>query len=519
MSPETPPTNSAAVAAQFSAAYAARDWATAVELIDQNWLQLVFDMSVVDEVWATINEAPAEQLLRSPKVALIGEAIRRLPADSVPVRFASDAVAVEQALANGNAYAEMEVATCAIIARRASGRVQEACDLVDQAELLVNASAATRFSPGARLAPYFHMQAGQPFLMKGDFLKAYHHFIVAWTHRNEDPTKGYVAASVAPFMSMLHQFGGDYSGFRMWEQEYQSLRDQPLIEWDTMERPYLVAKLFDASERFDLDVALPISHRLTESLRYDDIWAFSALAIVRHSINEGDAEKARRLLELATKLHTADVEHGGIRAQLVAIARIEIAVVLGRRAELEHALSSVEVTQMRAIITAYRAHFALRVGEYRRAVKLADNTLRLPDPGRAGRSAMILGALAHYGLGDMKPLHTLVGMDESEYLRRTFTMIPRELHERLRADPVVAHLVPDINPLMDVVPPQDGISLTPTELRILGSLDSPRSLTQISEALHISRNTIKTHTRSIYAKLGVSGRDEAVALAATMGLL
>ena len=38
----------------------------------------------------------------------------------------------------------------------------------------------------------------------------------------------------------------------------------------------------------------------------------------------------------------------------------------------------------------------------------------------------------------------------------------------------------------------------------------PGSLREVADALFISRNTIKTHTRALYAKLGVASRDEAV---------
>jgi len=44
-------------------------------------------------------------------------------------------------------------------------------------------------------------------------------------------------------------------------------------------------------------------------------------------------------------------------------------------------------------------------------------------------------------------------------------------------------------------------------------------LREIGGELFLSLNTIKTHTRNIYLKLGAGGRDEAVALARERGLL
>lgn len=45
------------------------------------------------------------------------------------------------------------------------------------------------------------------------------------------------------------------------------------------------------------------------------------------------------------------------------------------------------------------------------------------------------------------------------------------------------------------------------------------SLREVADALYISRNTIKTHTRALYAKLGVGTREEAVRRGRALGLL
>lgn len=59
-------------------------------------------------------------------------------------------------------------------------------------------------------------------------------------------------------------------------------------------------------------------------------------------------------------------------------------------------------------------------------------------------------------------------------------------------------------------------SLTPAEERVLFYLASSLTLGELAAHLAVSRNTIKTHTRNLYRKLGVRSRDEAVALAGTI---
>jgi LuxR family maltose regulon positive regulatory protein len=62
-------------------------------------------------------------------------------------------------------------------------------------------------------------------------------------------------------------------------------------------------------------------------------------------------------------------------------------------------------------------------------------------------------------------------------------------------------------------------SLTAAELRLLPLLATHLSYRDIGERLHVSRNTVKTHAVSIYRKLGVSSRSEAIERSEEVGLL
>lgn len=46
-----------------------------------------------------------------------------------------------------------------------------------------------------------------------------------------------------------------------------------------------------------------------------------------------------------------------------------------------------------------------------------------------------------------------------------------------------------------------------------------RTVEEIADSLYVSGNTVKTHLRSIYRKLGVTSRREAVIIARRIGLL
>jgi LuxR family maltose regulon positive regulatory protein len=66
---------------------------------------------------------------------------------------------------------------------------------------------------------------------------------------------------------------------------------------------------------------------------------------------------------------------------------------------------------------------------------------------------------------------------------------------------------------------RDGEALSDAELSVLRLLRSELSQREIAGELHLSFNTIKTHTRNIYRKLGVAERAEAISRARELSLI
>jgi LuxR family maltose regulon positive regulatory protein len=67
--------------------------------------------------------------------------------------------------------------------------------------------------------------------------------------------------------------------------------------------------------------------------------------------------------------------------------------------------------------------------------------------------------------------------------------------------------------------PAGASSLTAAELRLVPLLATHLSYAEIGQRLFVSRNTVKTHSMSIFRKLGVSSRSEAIERAEEIGLL
>jgi LuxR family maltose regulon positive regulatory protein len=63
-----------------------------------------------------------------------------------------------------------------------------------------------------------------------------------------------------------------------------------------------------------------------------------------------------------------------------------------------------------------------------------------------------------------------------------------------------------------------GPDLTERELEVVRYLPTPLSNAEMAARLYVSLNTLKTHLRAIYRKLGVKGRREAIRRAEELGI-
>jgi LuxR family maltose regulon positive regulatory protein len=101
----------------------------------------------------------------------------------------------------------------------------------------------------------------------------------------------------------------------------------------------------------------------------------------------------------------------------------------------------------------------------------------------------------------------------------------REIDEILRRRPDLGTLADEADELRDRLAkaPSSNVTrasaLTAAELRLLPLLSTDLSFPEIGQELFLSRNTIKTQAISIYRKLGIATRSQAVSQARELGLL
>jgi LuxR family transcriptional regulator, maltose regulon positive regulatory protein len=146
--------------------------------------------------------------------------------------------------------------------------------------------------------------------------------------------------------------------------------------------------------------------------------------------------------------------------------------------------------------------------------------------------AQLLAGLAHYELNDQRAANRAaeraLALAEADRLVLPFVLTDsRELLEALPSHETAhAALLADILDVLRgsvVTSPADSerlaTELTPGELRVLRYLPTNLSRHEIAGELSVSVNTVSTHLRRIYAKLGAGDRSEAVHRARELRLL
>jgi LuxR family maltose regulon positive regulatory protein len=147
--------------------------------------------------------------------------------------------------------------------------------------------------------------------------------------------------------------------------------------------------------------------------------------------------------------------------------------------------------------------------------------------------AFLLDALAHDMLGDMRlverNIERALELAEPDELVWPFVIThSKELLDRHpRQHTAHAALISRIYEVLSGRAPQERgghrpplpANLTAGELRVLRYLSSNFSAPEIGAELYLSVNTVKTHMRHIYEKLGVRRRADAIERAHALGLL
>jgi LuxR family maltose regulon positive regulatory protein len=267
-----------------------------------------------------------------------------------------------------------------------------------------------------------------------------------------------------------------------------------------------------------------------------------AMARIRQA--EGDLSGALDLLNEAERLYVGDYFPNvrpvpALRARVL-VAQGELAAALGwgreRGLSVEDDLSYLHefehITLARVLLARYAADRAER--SIQEVTRLLERLLRAAEAGQRTGSVieiLVVQALAHQAREDvpaaLASLQRAVTLAEPEGYVRIFadegppmTSLLRAVSKQGTAPNYVRRLLAAINKAEDSTPANNGLiePLSARELDVLRLLGTDLGGPEIARNLIVSLNTVRTHTRNVYAKLGVNNRRAAVRRAKELDL-
>jgi LuxR family maltose regulon positive regulatory protein len=249
-------------------------------------------------------------------------------------------------------------------------------------------------------------------------------------------------------------------------------------------------------------------------------WATALLLQGIAAALAGETDRADPILahaaEVATHLGALPAASSALTQRaLVAIARddwMEAETLAGRALELAR-IGQLDDYEMSPLLHAVAARTALRRGEVARAQEDLARAMRQRSlltaavPYRAVQTRLEL-ARVHLALTDVASARIL--LREARYVlqqRPDLGTLPGQ----------TVRLQSKLDSLRETT--TSAATLTNAELRLLPLLSTHLTFREMAERLYLSPHTVKSHALSVYRKLGVSSRSQAIQHAQLTGLL
>ena len=258
----------------------------------------------------------------------------------------------------------------------------------------------------------------------------------------------------------------------------------------------------------------------------DEFWAFAVHAGNRYGLYWGDPVETDSDLDRAWAEHGDQLVAGSTAQVLLTSDAADLALLLGQLPRAEAALD--QATVRNTWISVSRARLALLAGNPKHALLFI-----LEGQGR--------GRIERHGQLDLAVLRAASehAMERDE--DATASLL-RAINKSNRSGVVVPfHLLPQetlaalaaLHPDAEAFVARHGLrgtsylapyqtlagALSERELVVLRALDPGATIEQVARKLFVASNTVKAQLRSIYRKLNVSTRTEALLVAAELGLL
>jgi LuxR family maltose regulon positive regulatory protein len=502
-------------------------WSLAVELVEHHARSLMVS-APLELLRPAVLQIPLEVAAKSVTVLALRDVWLRVPDHMLlsAARLPTTADALKELGKQDRAVRVVYAGLWLIIALRVRGWFDEARDYADRLLRVLDAVRAVRPTDVAEIYPALHLQAAIARMLVGDHTGALGALREAYLWAADNPHE-YIESDAASKTALVYGLLGDHERAEKWLEWH---RAAPLRESHLrlhIRSTADAADLLIAVDRLDLARARTAAAQLLTTDGHRDLFrGFFAYAHAQHALVTGTFRDGLDHLRRARALYRDSLGHGAVAGPMLAAAEADLLLALGR-GNHAHSLVSGEHAK-HPLLQVSRARIALLTGEPKEALRMATDTAwDRRATSRARLEMMLIHAIAANRTEDRRSAvaalkHAIDAARLSGALR-AFRTVPRHELDELASDlPEAADLLaePALAGQPQIFPASVPlITLTPREQQVLERLAGGQARHEIASSLHVSVNTVKVQLRTLYRKLGVDSRPDALARGREYGLL
>ncbi|MGC0362478.1 LuxR family maltose regulon positive regulatory protein [Rhodococcus sp. 27YEA15] len=503
------------VAGAVSYAIEAQAWTTVLEILECHWVDLLVEHASL--LRAAVRSIPADVLASDP-VASVGR-------DLLDSRLRPELITPD-VLRGESSRDVLNIGTAQSVILRSAGEYRRSADVTDGlVELVDSRTDSERRRWGAYL-PTLRVIWGVSYQLTGNFEEADRQLTLAYDAAIEFGPD-FVARHAAGNAALNAALAGESGQAGQWLRREDSQPD--VVGWlgPPSHVGGAIAQVISSLDALDLGGAEAAAVALDGIPEPGDMWAFAAYARTRLALAQGDPFSGLLALQRAVAAHgPLDPRVGSIGDAILVAARIDLLLASGEGKSAVDEAATVRHHYPLTAVAVARAH--LLTGNPAKALRVcAGIDSGYTATARVRIKVLLIEAVAKHALGrggatsDEWRLACRL-LDRTGALSTLSTVSRQQIEEMESRTPtgsasVRAYLQSEARGLYPVV--IERVRLTKREVDVLHQLDLGLHITEIARALFVSTNTMKSHLRRIYRKLGVHSREEAIAVAHRLSLI
>jgi len=400
---------------------------------------------------------------------------------------------------------------------RLKGDFAAALDAANSLDALLDSDDDIAGRPVGTLAEA-HYQSGMTRLLGLDLVGARESFTRSFTlTQNRGEATDTLAERAAEATALVRALEGETDHASTW---------LGLVAETSLGTAGLVAHALIAMGRLEPADARQWLASFADPSTHDELWPFAVHASNRYGLYWGDPVETDGALDRTWAEHGEQLVAGSTAQVLLTSDAADLALLLGQLSRAEATLDG--VPSRNTWIAVPRARLALLSGNPKHALLFILEGQRRGRTERYGQLDLaVLRAAAELALGReddaTASLLRAVNQADKSGVIVAFHLLP---HETLK---ILAELAPEAERFVErhelrgtsYLAPYTAVAgaLSERELIVLRALEPGETVEQIAKKLFVASNTVKAQLRSIYRKLNVSTRTEALLVAAELGLL